>query len=197
MFHPRLITPPAAMPVSLAEARAHVRYEDADQDALLTAQITAAVAHLDGWSGVLGRCLISQVWEWPLDGWPACGVITLPFPDCTNVQATWTDAAGVVQALTSDPFDAPVEAIRGTAVRLKTSFTGPALGDGLAPLAVRFSAGYGASGANVPAALRQAILLLVGDMFRFRETAATGNVSALPVYPTVSALLTPYRRVLL
>lgn len=197
MFHPRLITPPATLPVTLAEARTHVRYEDSDQDALLTAQIGAAVAHLDGWSGVLGRCLITQVWEQPLAGWPACGIITLPFPDCTSVQAHWTDAVGDEQALTSTPFDSPVEAIRGTAVRLATDFSAPALADILAPLAVRFTAGYGTAADDVPPALRQAILLIVGDLFRFRETAGGGTISALPVYATVSALLAPYRRVLL
>lgn len=62
MYRPVLVTPPAIAPVSLPEAKQQVREEaaGADSDAVLTAYRDAAVGYLDGWSGILGRCLISQ-----------------------------------------------------------------------------------------------------------------------------------------
>ena len=53
---------PVADLVSLAEAKAQCRVDDSDSDVLMTALIKAATDHLDGYSGVLGRALITQTW---------------------------------------------------------------------------------------------------------------------------------------
>ena len=76
---PTLITPPVAMPVTLAEAKAHCRVDGSDDDAVLSALIAGAVGHLDGWSGVLGRCIMPQTWAVSADA----GDVVLPFPDVT------------------------------------------------------------------------------------------------------------------
>jgi uncharacterized phiE125 gp8 family phage protein len=71
MPFPVLVTPPVAAPVSLAEAKAHLRVDFDDEDALISGLIDAATQHLDGWSGVLGRALMPQTWEMSLDRFPA------------------------------------------------------------------------------------------------------------------------------
>ena len=54
-------------------------------------------------------------------------------------------------------------------------------------------AGYGAAAA-VPAAIKQAMLLLIGHWFANREAVNVGNiVTAMPL--AVEALIAPYRRV--
>ena len=55
---------------------------------------------------------------------------------------------------------------------------------------IRFTAGYGAP-TDVPAAIRQAMLLLVTQWYEHRQVTGTGT--ALPF--SVEALLAPYRRV--
>lgn len=77
---PTLITPPVAMPVTLAEAKAHCRVDVSDDDAVLPALIAGAVGHLDGWSGVLGRCIMPQTWRVAA----SAGEVVLPFPDVTG-----------------------------------------------------------------------------------------------------------------
>ena len=77
---PVLITPPAAQPVTLPEAKAHCRVDGSDDDALITGLIAAAVGHLDGWSGVLGRCIMPQTWRISA----AAGDVVLPMPDVTE-----------------------------------------------------------------------------------------------------------------
>ena len=57
---------------------------------------------------------------------------------------------------------------------------------------IAFVAGYGAAAADVPAPIRQAILLLVAHWHEHREPVAIGDADA-PVPPTVSDLLQPYR----
>lgn len=77
---PTLITPPADMPVTLDEAKAHCRVDGSEDDALITGLIAGAVGHLDGWTGVLGRCIMPQTWRVT----DSAGEVVLPFPDVTG-----------------------------------------------------------------------------------------------------------------
>ena len=189
---PRRVAAPASLPVTLAEARAHLRYDDADQDDLIAALIAAATAHLDGWSGVLGRCLITQEWEIAASGWPNRRHIRLPFPDVQSASVSCVDSAGQTQTL---PPQASVvlQLTSGSAIYFPPETVLPALSLAApAPVTVRFVAGYG-DATTLPPAIRQAILLMVGDWFRHRETAAAGAASALPLAAGVDALLAPHR----
>lgn len=77
---PALVTPPTSPVVGLTDLRKHLKVTDDDDDLLITALERAAVAHLDGWSGILGRCIMPQTWEMRLDA----GRHVLPFPDVTE-----------------------------------------------------------------------------------------------------------------
>ena len=69
-----LITGPAAEPVSLAQARAHLKLDATEEDALLTALLTAARATLEAETR---RAFMTQSWRLTLDEWPA-GPLELP-----------------------------------------------------------------------------------------------------------------------
>ena len=79
-----LTTAPAVEPISLAEAKAHLRIDASDEDALLTALITAARMFVEG---TLGVALITQGWSYFLDFWPSAGCITLPILPAQAVSA--------------------------------------------------------------------------------------------------------------
>ena len=53
-------------------------------DTLIMAYEAAAVSHLDGWRGVLGRCILSQQWT---ETYAQAGTFRLPFPDVSEVVA--------------------------------------------------------------------------------------------------------------
>jgi len=80
---PYLVTPPASLPVSVAEAKAFLRVDHNDEDALIEGLISGAVAHLDGWKGVLGRCIMPQTWSVRVD---EAGTYALPMPDVSTAQ---------------------------------------------------------------------------------------------------------------
>lgn len=82
---PRRIVAPVGAVVSLPELKAHLRVDGDDDDTLITSLEQSAVAHLDGWRGVLGRCIQEQTWQ--VD-YPAAGLFRLPFPDVTEVEAS-------------------------------------------------------------------------------------------------------------
>jgi uncharacterized phiE125 gp8 family phage protein len=63
----RQITPPAAEPLSLIEAKAHLRVDFPDDDALILGLITASRYAAEN---ICRRVLVTQSWELTLDGFP-------------------------------------------------------------------------------------------------------------------------------
>jgi uncharacterized phiE125 gp8 family phage protein len=59
---------------------------------------------------------------------------------------------------------------------------------------VTYVAGYGPAGDDVPAAIRHAMLLLIGHWYEHRESVVVGG-NPVQVPLAVQALLRPYRRV--
>jgi uncharacterized phiE125 gp8 family phage protein len=195
MFSPVLVTPPAVQPVTLAEAKLHLRIEADvnEEDALVQSLIAAATAHFDGWSGTLGRCLINQTWSVPFGSWPSDGLMRLPFPNISSPVVTYRDINNATQTVSGSLVFTYADHL-GTTLRLSDTFTYPPLFDDTAtPITVQFTAGYGATGIDVPAPIRQAMLLLIGHLYQNREAAISGGMAQLPL--GIAALVAPYRKV--
>ncbi len=189
---PTRVTAPAINPVALSDVKARLRVDHAEDDAALTAYIEAATRHLDGWDGVLGRCLINQQWKMTLSDIPGC--IILPFPMCSNIVVS-VSADGATGTPIDGEFVSPVsETSCGSRVSIFSAYLPPALDPEKGFVEVTFTAGYGAAAADVPAPIRQAIHLMVGDMYRFTETAALVQSSEIKMSATVNSLISPYRR---
>ena len=157
MIRPTLITPPAATPVVLEEVKDVASVDFDDDDSLLESYFKAAVAHLDGYAGILGRCMVTQTWEQPYRDW--CYRMRLPFPDVSSVVVTYFDVEGQEQAV-SDTLYEVIEGPRGGEVVFKDAFTRPSLdSDRDAPVVITFDAGYGAA-ADVPEDIKVAIKAL-------------------------------------
>lgn len=189
---PRLkrVSPPTVEPVSLAEAKAWLRYDDSDQDTLINSLIATATAWLDGWDGILGRCLIEQQWRFMPAALPSCGRLRLPFPDCSAV---------TIEAAESE--SGPFATVAGLTVGEPWNCGGGAevtldgLGNVSAALKVfrvSFKTGFGPAVTDVPASLREAIKVKVADGFRFRESAVQGASNALQVAADLKGLIQPY-----
>lgn len=188
---PRLVrvTPPAVTPVSLVEAKAHLRVDHSDDDALITALIEAATGHLDGWTGILGRALINQTWRVDVPAWgyplrlplgPVQSVTSVAYWDVNNTDAVFA----------AERYSLHTDAL-GAAIHLNSGSSWPSVYSRQDAIRVTFVAGYGLAAADVPAPIRQAILLLVGHWYANREAVVSGNFEQLPL--AVNALLTPLR----
>lgn len=187
----RITEPPAEEPVSLPDAKTHLRIEpdDVDEDAYLTALIAAARGYGEDFTR---RRFVTQAWSLTLDGFPRGNQIVLPGPplrsvasvkyfDTTGVEATFQAADYIVDADSEPGRIVLAYARRWPAVVLR-----PANG-----VVVTFEAGYG-NALAVPKGIKQAILLLVGHWYENREPVVTGTiVSPIPV--TVDALLWQHR----
>lgn len=182
-YAPVRTAPPSATPVSVAEAKAQCRVDHSDDDTLIEAMIAAATSELDGWSGALGRCLVTQTWSQAFDGFGA--MLRLPLPAAEVSGITYVDANGTTQTLAADQYALQRDAL-GSFVEPAYNVTWPSVRDQSASVTVTFTAG--SSAAEVPAAIKAAILLRVADLYHNREASVEG----MAVNPTIRALLAPF-----
>lgn len=191
MLKPVLTSAPAEDLVTLAEAKAHCHVEFSDDDALLTGLVAAATRRLDGYSGILGRCLVTQSWRVDMSDWPRADVLRLPFPDVSTITSVkYFDADNAEQTVSSGLYELQADA-RGSFIRFRDEFTAPEVyDDRLDAVKVIFVAGYGAASA-VPAPIRTAALMMVAHWYANREAAASGEMHEIPL--GVTALTEPYR----
>tara|TARA_R110002049_G_scaffold23545_10_gene83652 strand:- start:40193 stop:40765 length:573 start_codon:yes stop_codon:yes gene_type:complete len=186
---PVLVAPPLASPVPTPEMKTHLRIDFADDDDHIEGLIAAATAHLDGYDGILGRCLITQTWAISLEGWPWC-TFRLPFPQVSSVVLKFLDASGVEQEVDASDYQV-VEMPLGTEVRFNAGFERPQLFDqNVTPVTATMVAGYGGADA-VPPPIKTAIMMMAAHWYEKREAASGG--SEMPF--GVNALIAPYRRV--
>ncbi len=132
---------------------------------MLALEIEAATDRLDGYRGSLGRALISQVWR--RDYAPDCrNLYRLPFPDVSQASGEvfgWGSAGTPADLVLDEDAIGPFVRVKGKVGVSTTSI-----------LRVTFTAGYGANPEDVPAAIRQAILLDVAH--RFRANTEDGRI---------------------
>lgn len=190
MHRPVLVTAPSTTTVTTAEAKAHLRVDHSTEDTLIGSLVQAATDHLDGYSGILGRCLVTQTWRQDFDSFER--TMRLPLLAAGITSAIYVDDNAAETTITSTNYELQADDL-GSFVRFIDDYAFPS---GLAEtraLRVTFTAGYGAASA-VPASIKAAILLLVGHWYFNREAVVVGIAPAeLPM--AVTALLAPYRRV--
>jgi uncharacterized phiE125 gp8 family phage protein len=176
----KLIQAPMVEPVSLDEAKGFLRVDSADDNALISALITAAREFVE--VSTL-RALITQTWEMALDG--AGQEIRIPRPPLqTGIKIETVDEAGVKTEV--DPAIYDVELGQGSPgrVRLRSGCAWPAH-RGFASFIVTFKAGYGDAADAVPGALREALFRVLGHFYEGRQG------EDLPA--GVQALMRPYK----
>lgn len=165
---------PAAEPLTLAEAKAHLRVDGTDEDTLITALIVAAREQAEAF---LRRALITQTWRLDADRFAA--MMALAYPPIVSVSSvTYTDIDGNSQTVATSVYELDAaEAI----VRLKYNQTWPSARDHPDAVKITYVAGYGAAGSNVPASIRQGMLMLIGHMFENRELSAPILINQVPM----------------
>ena len=180
---------PAETPVSLTEAKAHLRVLHAADDAFIGALIDLATTYIGGRAGIVGRALVTQSWEYRIDDFPDGGRIELPLPPLVSVESVkYLDADGAEQTLATSVYNVETSTLVGM-IRLAYNQDWPETLDDDYAVRIRFTAGYGAAAA-VPVPLKQAILLLIGHFYVNRDMGVDLPRGA-PF--AVEALLAPHR----
>jgi len=163
---------PAVEPLTLAEAKLHLRYESTDEDDRITSLIKAARIHAEMFTG---KAMITQTFTWKLDGFPTYfRVPRSPLQSVTSI--AYLDANNASQTLASSVYSVDTYSVQPRIV-LAFNQVWPVTYDAIDCVTVTFVAGYGASGSSVPETLRQAMLLLIGHWFESREEVVLGTIA--------------------
>lgn len=154
-----IVTPAAAF-VSVDDVRANSRIDGDEDDALIEGLISAAISYAERWTS---RQFAPATWDYGINAFPEKGAaIDLPLWPVVSVASISYDD-GSPQELTAYTLEDGALSVSGDWP------TG-------SEIVVRFIAGDG-----VPAAVRQAILLIVGHWYEHRETASDTALSEIPM----------------
>lgn len=192
-----LVTAPTVEPVTLTQVKAHLgNIQSTDFDALLGTYIAAVREHLDGAEGILGRALVRQTWDMRLDEFE--DEIRIPLPPLQSVTSVkYVGSNGVLQTMAAGDYQVIGLGTKWPATLIPAyGECWPSTYDNPESVTVRFVAGYPDNGAsppnltaNIPAGITAAMLLLVGDLWKYRETVAPSALAELPSYITAERLL--------
>jgi uncharacterized phiE125 gp8 family phage protein len=212
MLSTQLITPPAAEPISLAQAKQHLRVDFDDEDDYITGLIVAARGYAEK---VTKRAFFNQTWcrtmdffpvwnavdrgrlpadrlSWPYPTWYWDRVtIDLPHPQLVSVTSIqYIDSNGEQQTLPTDAYRVDTSSTPGRIV--------PAPGmlwpfiNGYVPGSIKItfvagSYGDGVQTSTIPQTIVQAMLLLIGHWYVSREAVSAFSLKTVPI--AVEALL--------
>jgi uncharacterized phiE125 gp8 family phage protein len=179
-----LLTPPSAEPWTVADAKAFLRVEHDDDDAIVASLIAAARSQVEA---LTRRALLTQTWRFVLDRWPADGRFAPRMgPLHSVIAARVYDTANNASAIDLESF------VVDTAANIiaSPSWALPAPGRSTAGIELDLQLGYGALASDVPDPLRHAVRMLVAHWYENRAAIGAG-AAMLPA--GVGALIAPYR----
>jgi uncharacterized phiE125 gp8 family phage protein len=183
------LAPPAAEPVTLAEAKDYLRIGSDEQDELVTALIAAARARIEDLTGV---AMITRGLRVTLDWWPRWTVdrrwLRLPIRPAGVLNAVRVfDGHGDPVVVTSR-FTLPP----GRSAKLTwTDGAFPWPGQAVGGIEIDYDAGFGDGPEDVAEGLRLAVKRLAAHAFSARDADSIAGL--LPV--DVAGLVAPWRRV--
>lgn len=186
-----LLTPPGEEPITLADAKLHLRVDHTDEDLLITGLIATARQAAEARTG---RALVTQQWRQTLDAWPVDGVIELSWPPLVSVQSvSYLDTAGVRQTLSAPAYAVTTDTLVGTvAPAYDTDWPDCRVVSG--SIRIDHTAGYG-NAAAVPQQVKAWMLLAIATWYAQREVVIGSGTLQPAELPRAfwDGLLDPYR----
>lgn len=196
-----IITAAASEPVTLSDAKSFMRIDGSDENDLITELIKVAREMAEEYTR---RKFINTVLQLTLDAFPLQGdeywwngvrqgsisemhrqadSITLPFVPVSAVSSVTTySTSNVSSVFSSDNYT--LDEANGRVV-LNDGAVWPTALRNKAAIAVNYTAGYGANASDVPSSVRQAIKMIVVELYENRTCAS------IPM--SAQKLLMPYR----
>lgn len=208
MHRPVLVTPPTGLPVTLDEMKRALRIAELDgdgnvvaheDDELITAQIASAVAHYEGWTGILGIVLCEQTWRQDFDDW-GCHtinrgrVLALPLGPVQAggiVSVKWRASDGTLGTVASADYSLFTDGGGRSYVRFASGYSFPGDLHESGAVTVEYKAGWPAAAgeSTVPADIKTAIKIRVQMTY---DEAAQANAEHLERIER--QLISTYRR---
>jgi len=174
----KLITGPTIEPVTLDDAKNHLRIDTTDEHTYIMDLVASARRLIELHSG---RRFITQTWELALDKFPSGNAIALPYPPLQSVTSvTYYDTDDSDATFSSDDYYVDTYAEPG-ALALNYGESWP--NTTLRPtngIIVKYIVGYGDAETDVPEMYKQAIKILAAELYERREATDFRQFYELP-----------------
>ncbi len=179
---------PAAEPITMEEARLHLRVDLPDDDQLINALIGAARQHAEM---VTQRQLITATWKLVLDGFQENPILLNKSPVQAVLSVKYLDMTGAQQILPISEYvvDTSTEPAR---IMPRFGKVWPIALPQIGSVEILFTAGYGDITA-VPEGIKSWIKIRIGSLYENRSEIDIIPNGALVKMPFVDSLLDPFR----
>jgi len=186
----QITSEPATEPITLVEAKSHLRVDFSDDDTYIGTLITTARKYCEQYTN---RVFITQTWRLNLDYFsnpfylpvnPVQSVTTVKYYDENEAQQTLSAGDYQVDLLSDN-----AQIYEGIIANY------PSIGDTINPIEVIFVAGYGAA-ADVPADIKHAMKIMISHLYENREgvnVPAQSIATQIPLPQSAKNLLGFYR----
>lgn len=177
----KLVTPPAALPVSLSVAISAAKADGAGMDAEIELDVRGIAGKVEH---DLGRALVEQTWRVTLDAFPAAIKLAMP-PLIAVDHVKFYDVDGALQTL--DPQDYMVDSVSEPGYVLPApGRSWPATAARINAVEVQYRCGYGSDYTKVPPEVQSYILAHVQAKYlpteSKNESFLDGLLDRLKVY---------------
>ena len=172
------ITQPAIEPVTLDEAKAHLRLDSSNDDAMLETYISSARRAIEQRTRTR---LMTQTVELVRDDFPFCGAdMSLEVGNVRSVDSVkYRDSEGDETTMPTDDYVAVVD-VSPAVVRYAGSRWPDVSDDHPRSVRVRMTVGY-AMTASVDRAIKNAVLMLTAHWYEHREPVTESQAAMLPL----------------
>ncbi len=168
-----IVTAPATEPVTLSDAKLHLRVDHSAEDDLVRSMITAAREQVESDTG---SALITQTWKLVLDAFPDADNILLPRPPLQSVTSVaYLDGDGNQQTLSAGAYVVDTDSRPGR-LSLAVGESWPDTYGQAGDVEITYVAGYGAVAA-VPSGLKTAVKMYLQLLYE-RGDMGPGNANA-------------------
>jgi uncharacterized phiE125 gp8 family phage protein len=184
----RKITDATVEPITLAEAKAHMRIVSSADDTFITLLITTARTMCEE---RLKRSLLPTTWEMNIDAFPEAGYFILRRPRVISITSLkYIDTAGVLQTMSGSLYTLDDRKEPGYLVpAYNTSW--PSTRAVPNAVTVTYVSGY-ADAAAVPTPIKQWLKVYVAEMYEQREATVIGPGLGILRIPYIDRLLDVY-----
>lgn len=176
-------TAPTVEPITLAEAKQHLRIDYSDHDAMITRLIQVAREYVENRTG---RQLVTATLTLNLDRFPRvcddglilkASEIWLPKSPAQSITSIkYLNESGTQLTLSSSVYGLRADVHPGR-IYLKYGQSWPATRNIVSAVEVIYKAGYGLA-ASVPAQVKQTMLLLTAHLYGNGEPSISGTISS-------------------
>jgi len=183
----QVITPASTYPVSLTEAKSHLKVDTTADDTYITSIIKAATQLSEEYTN---RFFIDTVIEQTCSDFAQLQTL---FKSKVSAVAhvKYYDSDNSLQTLSSTIYDTQLQ-YEPSQIQLADDKSFPEITKRNDAVVARYTVGYGSAASDVPEIIKQAILLTIGNFYQNRNSVVIGRIATeLPM--NVKWLLDTYK----